>query len=179
MGHMRLIGLMLAGVLLATPAAAKDIALAAFFGVWEGNAVSESDISLYFRLSSRDINVEVRPAGDGFAITWKTVQRQKGDPNDPTEELKAATKTYMPVRAGVWAAEGNADPLSSGAPYSWAYIRDNTLVIQSMAIRPDGSHEMQIYERTLTGTGMELKFTRLQDGEPVRSASGRLIKMAN
>lgn len=166
-------------LLLAGPAAAKDIAIAAFFGVWEGNAVSESDISLYFRLTSRDIGVEVRPAGDGFALTWKTVQRQKGDPGNPTEELKSTTTTYRLVRPGVWAAEGNGDPLTASEPYSWAYVRDNALVVKSMAIRADGSHEMQIYERVLTGTGMELKFTRLQDGTAVRSARGRLIKVAN
>ena len=176
---MRFVAGLVALLLWTGSAAAKDLDIAAFFGVWEGNAVSESDISLYFRLSSRDINVEVRPAGDGFAITWKTVQRQKGDPNSPTEELKAATTTYRLARPGVWGAEGNADPLSSGSPYSWAYVQDNTLVVKSMAIRADGTHEMQIYERTLTGTGMELKFTRLQDGAEVRTANGRLVKVAN
>ncbi|MEQ9639658.1 MAG: hypothetical protein RIM84_06490 [Alphaproteobacteria bacterium] len=170
-----LLGLML----LALPAAAKDIGIAAFFGVWEGNAVSESEISLYFRLTSRDIGVEVRPAGEGFSITWKTVQRQKGDPNKPVEELKSATTTYQPVRAGVWAAEANRDPLSApGAVYSWAHVRDNTLVIKSLAIDADGGHEMQIYERTLSGTGMSLSFSRLQDGQEVRTATGRLIKVA-
>jgi hypothetical protein len=175
---MRLI-VCLVALLWASPAAAKDVAIAAFFGVWEGSAVSESEISLYFRLTSRDIGVEVRPAGEGFSITWKTVQRQKGDPDNPTEELKSATTTYRPLRPGVWAAEGNADPLTAGDPYSWAYVRDNTLVIKSMAIRADGTHEMQIYERTLGGTGMELQFTRLQDGAEVRRAKGRLIKVAN
>ncbi len=143
------------------------------------NAVSESEISLYFRLTSRDIGVEVRPAGNGFSITWKTVQRQKGDPNKPVERLKSATTTYQPLRPGVWAAEGNQEPLTTpGGVYSWAYVRDNTLVIKSLAISNDGGHEMQIYERTLSGTGMELRFSRLQDGEEVRTAKGRLIKVA-
>lgn len=176
---MRLVLGLLLG-LLALPAAAKDVDIAAFFGNWEGNAVSESEISLYFRLTSRDIGVEVRPAGDGFSITWKTVQRQKGDPNNPVEKLKSATTTYRPLRPGVWAAEDNADPLTHpGGTYSWAYVRDNTLVVKSLAIGADGSHEMQIYDRTLTGTGMALRFVRLQDGEEVRTAKGRLIKVAN
>jgi hypothetical protein len=171
-------GAILAALLLALPAAAQ-VKIAAFYGVWEGNAVSESAISEYFRLTSRDIGVEVRPAGEGFALTWRTVQRQKGDPARPTEELKSATLTFRPVRPGVWRADGNADPMAGGQPYTWAYIRDNTLRVTSFAILPDGRHDMQIYERTLTGTGMELSYIRLQEGAEIRTATGRLIKVAN
>ena len=45
-------------------------------------------------------------------------------------------------------------------------------------IEDDGGFEMQIYRRTLSGLGMALEFVRLDDGETVRTAKGRLIKYA-
>lgn len=160
-------------------AMAANVAIDAFAGRWEGSAVSESDISVHFRLSSRDIDVEVRPTGSGFTITWNTVQRQKGDPNKPTEQLKSTTLSFRSIGTGLWASTDNGDPLTSGKPYAWATIRERTLVISSLRIYPDGRHELQIYRRTLTGSGMSLNFERLVDGENVRQASGRLVKVAN
>ena len=58
-------------------------------------------------------------------------------------------------------------------------MRGRTLVISSLRIDPDGRHELQIYRRTLSGTGMTLDFERMVDGENVRRASGRLVKVAN
>jgi len=67
---------------LTTAAMAADLGIAAFEGVWKGNAVSESEVSANFQLTSRDIDVTVRSdSSGGFTIVWNTVQRQKGDPN--------------------------------------------------------------------------------------------------
>ena len=93
---------MLAGI--AHPAAAqvRTVDIAAFFGQWSGSGVSESDISLYFRLTTRDLDVEVRPAGPGFEIAWTTVQRQRGDPDNPTPERRATVIRFAPTsRANV------------------------------------------------------------------------------
>ncbi len=159
---------------------AADLAIAAFQGVWQGNAVSESAISENFQLTSRDIDVTVRAEGNGgFNIVWNTVQRQKGDPNNPRAKLKSTTMNFAPVRTGVWRGSGNGDPLTSTSPYAWAYIKDRSLHIVTMQIYGDGRHETQIYRRTLSGTGMVLEFVRNVDGEQVRQASGRLIKVAN
>ena len=45
-----------------------------------------------------------------------------------------------------------------------------------MVIDKDGAYQLQRYERKLVGTGMELTFTRLKDGEQVRTVKGRLVK---
>ncbi|MBL6952370.1 MAG: hypothetical protein ISR50_07040 [Alphaproteobacteria bacterium] len=162
-----------------TAALAADVGIAAFQGVWRGNAVSESQISANFKMTSRDIDVTVRTDADGgFAITWNTVQRQKGDPNNPREELKSTKMQFTPARPGVWRAAANADPLDSPAPFAWAFLKDRTLHIVSLRIYADGRHETQTYRRTLSGTGMALEFIRDVDGEQVRRASGRLIKVA-
>jgi hypothetical protein len=166
-------------LLIAAPAAAANLSIQAFAGVWQGNAVSESDISVHFQLTSRDIDVTVRPAADGgFDITWNTVQRQKGDPDNPREKLKSTSMSFAAQRPGVWRSSGNGDPLNSQAPFAWAYVKDRTLTINSLRIYADGRHELQVYHRTLSGTGMALRFIRTVEGEQVRRATGRLIKVA-
>ena len=130
-------------------ASAADLGIAAFEGVWQGSVVSESAVSANFQLTSRDIDVTIRvDGGGGFNIVWNTVQRQKGD------------------------------PLTAASPYAWAYIKDRGLKIITLRIYPDGRHETQIYNRTLSGTGMVLDFVRNVDGAQVRQATGRLIKVA-
>lgn len=130
-------------------ASAADLGIAAFEGVWQGSEVSESAVSANFQLTSRDIDVTIRvDGGGGFNIVWNTVQRQKGD------------------------------PLTAASPYAWAYIKDRGLKIITLRIYPDGRHETQIYNRTLSGTGMVLDFVRNVDGAQVRQATGRLIKVA-
>jgi hypothetical protein len=165
--------------LAAAPAQAADLPIAAFFGEWRGSAISESQVSVNFSLTPRDIGVAVRPAGEGFALTWNTVQRQKGDPRNPEEELKSTTAEFQPVRPGVWRAGAAQDPVASGQPYLWAHVDEQTLVVNGLQVGPDGGHELQIYRRTLSGGGMALEFSRIVDGQPVRTAKGQLIKIAN
>ena len=71
----------------------------------------------------------------------------------------------------------SGDPLS-GKEVSWARIKENALIIYLMVIDKKGAYQLQRYERKLVGTGMELTFTRLKDGEKVRTIKGRLIKAA-
>ena len=71
----------------------------------------------------------------------------------------------------------SGDPLS-GKEVSWARIKENALIIYLMVIDKKGAYQLQRYERKLVGTGMELTFTRLKDGEKVRLVKGRLIKAA-
>lgn len=163
------------------PASAQtpDLSIAAFYGIWKGNALSESELSTYFRLTERDLDVIVRPSPRGFTITWTTVLRQKGDPANPEVQRKSTSLRFVPSdRPNIWRATTSGDPLA-GRPLAWARIKGQTLTINSMVIEEDGGFEMQIYNRTLSGLGMALEFTRLKDGEPVRTAKGRLIKYAD
>ncbi|MCH8183011.1 MAG: hypothetical protein IID55_07500 [Proteobacteria bacterium] len=90
---------MLAIVLFALPfagAAAQDtVSISAFYGQWSGSGVSESNVSLYFRLTSRDLDVTIAPEGDGFVVNWTTVQRQRGDPENPTPERKSSVLRFV------------------------------------------------------------------------------------
>jgi hypothetical protein len=166
-------------VLAAGGAAAKSLDIAAFYGKWQGHAMSESDISVHFQMTSRDIGIEIEPSTHGFKLTWNTVQRQRGDPNNPVEKLKSTTIRFREARAGVWRGISSRDPLHAVEPYAWAHIVRQTLVVTVLQIELDGSHELQIYRRTITGGPMELEFTRIVNGRQVRTAKGRLIKVGN
>ncbi len=161
-------------------ASARDVSIKAFEGLWRGSALSESNISVHFRVTARDLDVEIRPFGaGGFTVRWATILRQKGDPSAPVETLKEAQVAFNPdpTRDKVWIAATQGDPIKGEALY-WARLDGQSLTVYSLGIAEDGSAELQIYRRSLTGLGMELDFSRTVDGEAVRSARGKLIKFA-
>lgn len=165
----------------AAPASAQanDLPIDAFFGRWLGSGVSQTDQSVLFRYTQRDLNVTISKAGPGFSINWTTIQRKKGDPQDPSAVRKTTSATFVPAgRAKVWRVMGALDPVK-GKAYSWARLGEQTLTINSLVIAPDGGYEMQIYQRELSGSGMNLEFRRVKDGSVVRTVKARLSKQAN
>lgn len=155
---------------------AKDVSISAFKGDWRGNAISESSVSVNFAITSRDIDVNIQPTDDGdFTITWRTLLRQKGTPEDPKEVLKETTLTFVKTdRPNVWHSSQGGD-IFAGDTISWAQLRKQTLTIYVMAISEVGDYDMQVYKRTLTGVNMELDFAAIRDGAVRRTAKGRLI----
>ncbi|MEE8270699.1 MAG: hypothetical protein V3R98_03060 [Alphaproteobacteria bacterium] len=173
---------MLAALLLvaAMPAtAAEDLPLGAFFGTWQGHGVAENADSLYFAITTRDLDVVIKPDGDGFEITWTTVIRSGGDPNDPDVRRREATLEFRATdRPAVFEAESSGNPLE-GDVLSWARITENTLTVYQMVLNDGGGYDLTSYDRTISDLGMELVFRRLRDGDAVRSVTGRLIKTAD
>lgn len=164
------------GVLL--PAEAADLNISAFYGRWQGNAISETDRSITFAVTARDLDVLIQPAGNGFRVSWTTIRRQKGDPNNPTLEKRATELVFRPAtRPGSWRAEGSADPLQG--QFAWAGIQGRALSVNVMTIGDGGAYELQSFVRRLSDMGMELEFDRIVDGDKVRTAKGRLVKVAN
>lgn len=164
--------------MLAPLAAHAEASIDAFFGRWIGSGMSQSEISANFQMSLRDLEVVVKAAGGGgFEITWSTVQRQKGDPKNPTEVVKTSTMVLTPAGNGLWRDEAG-DPMADGH-LAWARIEDNSLILSTFHVTQDGHGEYQIYRRTLSGSGMDLEFVRLLDGEPARTAKARLVKFSN
>ncbi|MSO64794.1 MAG: hypothetical protein EXQ85_03160 [Alphaproteobacteria bacterium] len=165
---------------LASPLTAQNrTGIGAFYGDWRGSGVSQSNVSLNFKVTARHLDVSVRPDGNGFRISWTTVRRQKGDPGNPTAERKAAEIRFSPSdKPNVWRATDLADPMGPNG-YAWARLDRQVLTIHILAVRDDGSYEMQIYERALEGSGMKLEFTSLRNGDTARIVKGRLVKVAN
>ncbi len=170
-------GLAVAAFMAVAPAgAAEDVSIEAFAGRFVGSGLARNDLSEYFDLTLRDLDVTISVKGAGFAISWTTVLRDKGDPDNPQVRRKSTSLTFAPSdRPGVYRGNQEADPLD-GRPYTWARLHGQTLTVHSLVIAADGSYELQSYERTLSGAGMALKFTRVRDGETTRSVTGRLIK---
>ncbi|MFQ5984730.1 MAG: hypothetical protein ACE5LL_04350 [Alphaproteobacteria bacterium] len=164
-----------ASAALSAGAAAQDLPITAFAGHFVGTGLARSDLSEYFDLTVRDLDVRITPRDGGFALTWTTVIRV-GDPDDPEIKRKSTAMFFVPAgRPNLFRGAPEVDPLS-GRPFAWARVKDQTLTVHWLVITDDGSYEVQTYDRTLTGEGMKLEFTRVRDGEPVRSVTGLLTK---
>ncbi len=171
-----------ASVALSAPASAQKRALTIghFFGTFSGGGVAENEDSIYFAVTARDFDVVIGPgpssAKGGFTVTWTSVIRGGGDVDNPRVRKKSTTRTFVAGSdPGVYTGATSGDPLS-GKEMSWARIKGNALIVYLMVVDKEGAYQLQRYERKLSGTGMELTFTRLKDGEKVRTVKGRLIK---
>ncbi len=180
---MRIAALVIAAlVALSAPAEAqkRTLSISHFFGTFSGGGVAENEDSLYFAVTARDFDVVIGPAATsgrgGFKVAWTSVIRGGGDVGKPRVRKKSTTRTFIAgARPGLFTATSSGDPLAGGE-MAWARIKDNALMVYLMVIDDDGAYQIQRYERKLSGTGMELTFTRLKDGEKIRTVTGRLIK---
>ncbi len=158
-------------------AQAADLGIKALFGNFQGGGVAENDDSLYFGVTARDFDVDIQPTGQGFSVKWTSVIRGGGTPGKPETRRKTSTRTYKPsTRPGIWEADKSQDPVNGGE-LSWARVIGNTLTVFLMSVRKDGAYELQQYDRKILPTGMELVFTRVRDGDTVRTVKGRLVKV--
>ncbi len=158
--------------------AADQLTPAAFYGTWSGGGVSENKDSIYFHMTARDIDVTVRPAGDGFTIDWTTVIRRGGDPSHPNvRRVKTERRFLATGRPDVWRCTDSGDPLAD-KELCWARVKDRTLSVRQLVLLDHGTYEIQQYDRTLGATGMTLHYTLLRDGSAVRTVTGRLVKVA-
>lgn len=169
----------LACLIVALPAAAQQaLTPAAFYGTWTGSGVAENRDSIYFAVTQRDLDVTIKPVDNGFSVTWSTVIRAGGNPTQPNTRQREQTRTFRPAPQGrVWRAVESGDPFA-GQSLSWARIEKQTLTIYQMTVLANGAYEIEQYDRTLTGTGMDLKFVLRRDKEPVRTVNAKLIKTA-
>ena len=65
------------------------------------------------------------------------------------------------------------DPVSQGH-YAWARIDGRTLTVNVLEVGDEGQGRWQVYERRLTGDGMELTYRRLDPSGALRIVSGKL-----
>lgn len=169
----------LIGSSLATLAVAADLPIATFYGKFSGGGIAQNADSQYFALTTRDFDVAIAPAGQGFTVDWTSVIRRGGDPDKPDVRRKQSTKTFRPTgNPNVYHCADSGDPLA-GKELCWARIEKNTLSVFLMVVDAKGIYELQQYDRTLSGTGMKLMFRSWRDGDRLRSVSGQLVKVAN
>ena len=164
-----------------TPVQAGDANIADFFGRYSGQAISTSEEGM----SKRDLSVRIRDAGKGaFILDWITFTRKA----DGQRKRKSYSITFKPTkRQNIYASAmqrdkfGNAVPLDplQGEPYVWARIQGKTLTVQALHIIDDGGYELQTYERTLNENAMDLRFSRIRNGEQLKLITGSLERYDN
>ncbi|MBM3559608.1 MAG: hypothetical protein FJX53_07000 [Alphaproteobacteria bacterium] len=159
------------------PAAAQDLNIAAFHGRFQGSGVSENADSLYFGVTVRDFDVTLGPDGAGFFVEWTTVIHSGDNSTRPEVRRRTDRMVFAPAGpARVWRATPPGNPWGDGI--AWAKLKKQTLTVPVMRVTEDGGWIVQSYARTLTGTGMELDFVVVRDGEAQRHVKGRLVKVA-
>lgn len=168
-------------IALALPAAAADRPIEDFFGEYEGQSASTADGA---EIKPRQLNVAIQKSDGGFTVAWSTITTRASG----KAKAKAYTVTFVPTdRPGVFAAgmrrnaAGKLEPLDpmSGEPYVWATLEGDTLTVHALLIDERGTYEVQTYARSLTADGMELRFRRTRDGDPVREVNGTLRRIGS
>lgn len=149
-----------------------------FFGEYVGEAVSGEGA----KLEKRDIRAKIGQAKKGFSVNWvMTIHRVSGK-----EKHVEYTMTFQPTaRKNVFSANmsfdafGNAVPLDpmKGDPYVWARIDGQTMSLYALTVTETGGYEMQVNDRTLVPGGMDLKYSRVLDGQVQRTITGKLKKV--
>lgn len=149
-----------------------------FFGEYLGEGIFNEDEDL----TKRDLSVEIKPSRDGFIVTWVSVTYKKNGKlkrKSYSVQFKPKGKSGLygsAMRKDMFGNQVPMDPLE-GDPYVWARISGDTLFVYALLITDEGGYEMQVYERTLTANGMELTYSRVRDGEVLRTVRGTLIRV--
>ncbi|HEY5700605.1 MAG TPA: hypothetical protein VIT83_00780 [Gammaproteobacteria bacterium] len=149
-----------------------------FIGEYEGSGV----VDPHGAVQTRDLKVKISDANNGFRVNWISVSRNKGG---KTKRKSYTVEFQSSSRDGIYSAAmrtdlfGNRVPLDplAGDPYVWARIDGDVLFVYAMLINDEGGYEMQVYERTLTATGIDLTYYRVRDGEILRTITAELKRI--
>ena len=166
--------------LMLSPAGARAASLEALFGTYVGVAEVE-DIGRG-EVRQRDMDIVIEPYKQGgFRIQWVNVTLVDGKRAAPGVERRVQTVLFEPAQDRdffVEAAENNpfrereeTRPMR-GDPVRWASLDDQGLHVYSFVVLEDGRYELQVYDRTLTDIGLDIRFQRIVDGAVVRQITG-------
>jgi hypothetical protein len=156
----------------------KDRLIDDFYGEYAGRSLTHAGKGV----TPRDINVNIKGARRGFSVEWKTGStRADGTVKRKSyfiefRKTKRKNIYQSAMKKDVFGKLRPMDPMR-GNPYVWARIHGNTLSVYAMHIIEDGTYEMQVYHRTLTESGMDLKFSRYREGESLKDITGSARKI--
>lgn len=156
----------------------------ALFGTYVGRAV-ETDLAGHMR-EERDIDIIIAPYGEeGATVTWTNVTLVNGRRDVPGVErhsdeiilAPAPERSFYLAGAGYDPFKNRGQPnVLAGDALRWATLAGPRLDVYSFLILPDGSYELQVYERARTPEGIALSFHRYVDGELVRRMAGTAVR---
>jgi len=161
-----------------------DLPLEDFFGVYVGRAQVFGPEGTV--VEERDLDIVITPGKRrGFHIDWITVRLVDGRRDVPGVKRRRLQSVFEDeqdgrfvedMRGSLFAKRKKRD-LMAGDALRWARILGNTLSVYSFGILEDGRYEMQVYQRTRTDLGLDIRFRRVVDDELTRSISGSAVKV--
>jgi hypothetical protein len=164
----------------AEPAATAAGNLEPFFGTYVGVAEVKDVRGGDIRQRDMDIVIEPYKQG-GFRIHWVNVSLVDGKRAVPGVERRVQTVLFEPAEdrgffvevadSSPFRERGEMQPMG-GDPVRWASLDEEGLHVYSFMVLEDGRYELQIYDRTLTDIGLDIRFQRIVDGELVREVTG-------
>jgi len=158
-----------------TGPAHSESSIEAFYGVYKGQATSESN-------TPRKLLLSIKPLKEkGFEVDWSTTTFTSG-----SGKTKSYSVSFVPsgrehifssaMRRNLFGKLIPMDPLK-GDPFVWCKIEGNSLIVYSLLIDNDGGYEMQEYDRTLSGDKMSLRFSRIRNGTPLKVITGEYARV--
>jgi hypothetical protein len=171
---------LLVALLLAVPAGARAASPEPYFGTYVGVAKVADLATGDVRQRDMDIVIEPYKQG-GFTIHWVNVSLVDGKRALPGVERRVQTVLFEPAAdRGFFVEVAENNPFRErertrpmrGDPVRWASLDDQGLHVYSFVVLEDGRYELQVYDRTLTDIGLDIKFQRIVDGALVREITG-------
>ncbi len=158
--------------------------LTRFFGTYVGRAIVKDLDTGAEQL--RDLDIVVSPYhDDGLKIDWVTVGLVDGRRDLPGVKRWSQTALFEPSSTNNFLVEVGEGSLFKergdmeiivGDPIRWTRIEGDTLHACSFVVLEDGRYELQVYQRILTDSGMDILFERIVDGAVVRRVSGSTVR---
>lgn len=160
---------------LSTTAQAADRKIDDFVGRWLGTGEAIQGPATPVKTQSRDAEVIIEKAGDGFKITWTTMS---SDVDSPTKsKVKTAEMTFKRGAKPSMFIELKSGNALDGKKTTWARLSGDTLTISQLVVADDGQWDVSVYDRTLkSATEMDAAFTRISNGKIGRQASLKMTR---
>ena len=170
-------------VALAMPAAAADVK--SFFGAYVG--VAQVEDAATGATEERDMDIVIKPFHrDGFQVHWINVSLVDGRRDRPGVKRRVQNALFEPAEDRDFFVEVDEDnpfretegtqPMR-GDPVRWAKVDGGHMQVCSFVVLEDGQYELQVYDRVLTESGMDIQFQRILDGEVVRRVTGTTVRV--
>ncbi len=172
-------------VVFAAGPALADGPVAPFLGTYVGSATVFDHSGT--AVEQRDLDITISEGQRGaFTVTWVNVTLVDGRRDVPGVQRRVDQVTMMPgdrpgiyveeVRRSLFETRRRMDPMG-GEPLRWAAITNGRLGNYVLMINPDGTYELQAYERVLTEHGLDIDYRRILDGVVERRITGRTIRV--
>jgi hypothetical protein len=157
-------------LIVASAAQAADRKIEDFYGRWIGTGQATQGVVNPVATQSRDSEVIIEKAADGFKISWTTMSSTINDGS--RSKVKTAVMTFKRTKRPSVFAELKSGHALEGKKTTWARISGDMLSIAQVVVAEDGQWDATVYDRTLKGHDqMTLAFTRVTNGTIARQAS--------